>query len=203
MDGLKPYTEYKARISAENRLGRGKHSKLLRFRTLGSRPNAAPLNVEVKAPADDDSQSLLVTWRDPSLEYWNGPLVAYKIGWRKSEHKEDFRNWTEVTRHDASDLQARLTQLEPFTQYGVTVMAVNDFGTGPGADAVARTRETTPSVAPPELVCNHGGVHRGLTLSWRSLSETELRGRLAQYLVYFQHVSTSRTSLPEIGDESE
>ena len=48
-------------------------------------------------------------------------------------------NWTEVERHDTSDLKLQLRDLKAFTRYEVLIQALNDFGAGPVEIARART----------------------------------------------------------------
>ena len=94
------------------------------------------------------SDRLRVKWEDPDSDSWNGPVVAYKIGWREtaaasrasapSEGSASY-NWTEVERHDASDLQLVLPALRAYTRYELLIQAVNDVGAGPTEMARART----------------------------------------------------------------
>lgn len=100
------------------------------------------------------SDRLRVQWEDPDSDSWNGPIVAYKIGWREtspqsassseSSSGEGGRsgvsyNWTEVERHDATDLQLVLPALRAYTRYELLIQAVNDVGAGPTEMARART----------------------------------------------------------------
>ena len=90
------------------------------------------------------SDRLRVRWEDPDSDSWNGPIVAYKIGWRETSSSESSSggvsyNWTEVERHDATDLQLVLPALRAYTRYELLIQAVNDVGAGPTEMARART----------------------------------------------------------------
>ena len=50
-------------------------------------------------------------------------------------------NWTEVERHDTSDLKLTLRDLRAFRRYDILIQALNDFGAGPMEAANARTKE--------------------------------------------------------------
>ena len=93
-------------------------------------------------------------WEDPDSDSWNGPIVAYKIGWRETSSSSSSSssssgegrggggvsyNWTEVERHDATDLQLVLPALRAYTRYELLIQAVNDVGAGPTEMARART----------------------------------------------------------------
>ncbi len=172
IDSLRPHVQYKARVAAENALGKGRpseqilvsgifiikrlegsyyhlHNNFLQFWTESSSPSGKPRHVRVSSPV---SSRLVVAWEDPDSDTWNGPLVAYKVGWREiaamppsSIDKSDVLtpivayNWTEVERHDTSDLQVVLSGLKAYTRYELLIQAVNDIGVGPTEMARART----------------------------------------------------------------
>ena len=48
-------------------------------------------------------------------------------------------NWTEIERHDKTDLRLALRPLKPFTQNEVLLQAFNEFGKGPMAKIEAFT----------------------------------------------------------------
>jgi len=57
-----------------------------------------------------------------------------------NQHENHAYNWTEVERHDSSDLLVQLRSLSPDTFYHVLVQAVNDFGVGPAEAVDAQTQ---------------------------------------------------------------
>ena len=122
------------------------------FWTQSAAPSGKPRLVRISSPASD---CLRVKWEDPDSDTWNGPLVAYKVGWREapsqrhSTSAEKGRdsgssssssyNWTDVERHDSIDLQVMLPALKAYTRYELLIQAVNDVGVGPTEMASART----------------------------------------------------------------
>lgn len=103
-------------------------------------------------------QQLLVTWRPPEHSSWNGELLGYTIGLRRMPSGGAGSSLTSVS--VASELASstnytrvgipggeivndfRITDLEKYTQYGITVAAFNIKGDGPASEPViARTLE--------------------------------------------------------------
>ena len=48
-------------------------------------------------------------------------------------------NWTDIERVDSTDLQAKLRDLKPYTQYEILLQAFNQYGRGPVAKIEAFT----------------------------------------------------------------
>ena len=48
-------------------------------------------------------------------------------------------NWTDIERVDSTDLQAKLKNLKPYTQYEILLQAFNQYGRGPVAKIEAFT----------------------------------------------------------------
>ena len=48
-------------------------------------------------------------------------------------------NWTDIERVDSTDLQAKLKNLKPYTQYEILLQAYNQYGRGPVAKIEAFT----------------------------------------------------------------
>ena len=125
-------------------------SLLPQFWTQSASPSGKPRLVRISSPRSD---RLRVKWEDPDSDSWNGPIVAYKIGWRETSSSSSSSesssgegrgggvsyNWTEVERHDATDLQLVLPALRAYTRYELLIQAVNDVGAGPTEMARART----------------------------------------------------------------
>ena len=117
----------------------------LQFWTQSAAPSGKPRHLRISSPQSD---RLRVKWEDPDSDSWNGPIVAYKIGWRETASDSSSSsgssggvsyNWTEVERHDATDLQLVLPALRAYTRYELLIQAVNDVGAGPTEMARART----------------------------------------------------------------
>ncbi|XP_059078554.1 cell adhesion molecule Dscam2-like [Tigriopus californicus] len=183
---LRPYVEYKARIMAENALGVGKPSPDIKFRTLGSAPEGQVRDVRVKST---HPMMFFLQWEDPETHTWNGPLTAYKIGWKKAQQTDKTYNWTEIERHDTSDLKVTLKDLTAFTQYEIIIQAINDFGIGPKKTVVSRTQSDVPLEAPSHIKCRSASS-TSIEISWKPLEPDEVRGDLVQYNIHYQDTET-------------
>eukprot|EP00095_Tigriopus_kingsejongensis_P001843 maker-scaffold10_size831480-snap-gene-7.23 protein:Tk01843 transcript:maker-scaffold10_size831480-snap-gene-7.23-mRNA-1 annotation:"GI19521" len=181
---LKPYVDYKVRIMAENALGVGKPSQEIKFRTSGSAPSGQVRDVRVKST---QPTSISIQWEDPQTDSWNGPLSAYKIGWKEAlvEPMESGVNWTEIERHDTSDLKVTLQDLTAFTQYKIIIQAINAFGLGPTQTVGSRTQADVPRVAPADIRCRSVGP-TSIEIFWTPLKPHEIRGDLLQYNIHYQ-----------------
>ena len=148
--GCKPAAAHAAGKKEDGRLRNIILSFPSQFWTQSAAPSGKPRLVRISSPKSD---CLRVKWEDPDSDTWNGPLVAYKVGWREapsrrhsaSEKDRDSGgssssyNWTDVERHDSVDLQVVLPALKAYTRYELLIQAVNDVGVGPTEMANART----------------------------------------------------------------
>lgn len=163
IDSLKPATNYHFRVYAENHLGTSAASDILnvifaptviRFpcrtttdcclpfqvQTDSKIPSAPPQQVTVEPLG---RQQLIVTWRPPDHVTWNGELLGYTIGLKRVGSLDSSTNYTRVGIPGGEIVNDfRLTDLEKYTQYSITVAAFNVKGDGPSSDpVVARTIE--------------------------------------------------------------
>jgi Down syndrome cell adhesion molecule len=137
IDYLKPASNYHFRIFAENHLGTSAPSDILHIRTNDEAPSSAPRNVAVKALG---AQELLVTWRAPERETWNGDLHGYAIGYCREHSGEKQYNFTKIgTAGDEGLNEFRITNLDKFTAYAVVIKAFNGQGDGPNSAPVITT----------------------------------------------------------------
>lgn len=108
-------------------------------------------------------QELLVTWRPPERDLWNGELLGYKIGFQKvtnnagnfgKDSKSQMYNFTRVGLSGGDGVNDfRLVNLDKYSMYSITVQAFNSKGDGPACEPVqARTLEAAPS-APTTCTC--------------------------------------------------
>ena len=108
-------------------------------------PSAPPQQVSVEPLG---RQQLLVTWRPPDHATWNGELLGYTIGLRRvasgsSAGPASETNYTRVGIPGGEIVNDfRITDLEKYTQYSITVAAFNVKGDGPASEPIlARTLE--------------------------------------------------------------
>lgn len=213
----------------------------LQFRTMGSAPEGQVRDVRVKST---HPKSFFLQWEDPETNTWNGPLTAYKIGWKNAQQtwvsiypskqtsfskppftfdntslrRDKTYNWTEIERHDTSDLKVTLKDLTAFTQYEIIIQAINDFGIGPKKTVVSRTQSDgiknliryngalesidfvcvpVPLEAPSHIKCRSASS-TSIEISWKPLEPDEVRGDLVQYNIHYQD---TESGTPEKGCE--
>lgn len=159
---LKPSTNYHFRLYAANQLGTSAPSDILHIQTDAEVPSGPPIMVHVEAISP---QELLVTWRPPERDLWNGELLGYKIGFQKitnngvnfvkdAKHQHQIYNFTRVGLSSGDGVNDfRLVNLDKYSMYSVTVQAFNSKGDGPPCEPVqARTLEDVPST-PTSCTC--------------------------------------------------
>lgn len=82
-------------------------------------------------------EQLLVTWRPPERDMWNGEILGYKIGYQKipnnvhisPKDQNQFYNYTRVGLSSGDGVHDfRLINLDKYTMYLITVQAFNSKG---------------------------------------------------------------------------
>lgn len=190
---LKPAVVYHFRVYAENHLGISAPSDLLQVQTDSEVPSGPPTKITVKALAPDQ---LLVTWRPPEHELWNGELLGYTIGYKKvmrnSEeskqllHQQSDYNYTKmsISGGDGGN-DFRLIGLEKYTQYLVTVKAFNAKGDGPSSELIqVQTLEDVPS-APISCTCI-ALTSRNIQVTWEPPPKEKQHGTIQGYKILYE-----------------
>ncbi|KAJ0056625.1 hypothetical protein NL108_010576 [Boleophthalmus pectinirostris] len=122
---LSPWTTYQYRLILQNLAGRAA-GPWVNVTTRPSRPaGLSPPRVWVLGP-----ESLQVTWSPPLIP--NGEIHSYEI------RLQDLR----IVHDNASDYNITVTELTPFTNYSVTVLACSS-----GAGTVGGCTESLPTLA--------------------------------------------------------
>ncbi|XP_063715537.1 neogenin-like isoform X2 [Symsagittifera roscoffensis] len=161
--GLQEFSRYNFMVRARNQYGFGFHCEPIREQTLADSPSGEPTEVKVFA---DSVSRLIIQWKPPLLQDWNGQLTGYYVKYRErsqSESKlEKYRlqdrellryisalDTGELDRSETSELV--LGSLKNDTEYEVSVAAINKNGTGPYSAWIrGRTMENElPEVAIP------------------------------------------------------
>ncbi|XP_069692741.1 cell adhesion molecule Dscam2-like [Periplaneta americana] len=185
--GLRPATTYHFRLYAENALGTSAPSDPLHAMTESEIPGGPPTQVSVEATGP---QELHVTWQPPERQLWNGELLGYKIGFRRigpGPEDEGPYNFTRVGVGIVGG-EVRLSGLEKFTKYSVTVQAFNSRGDGPASDAViVQTLEDVPSAPPQDIMCTPVSAH-DLQVSWHPPDRAHLHGIVQGYKLFYEPV---------------
>ncbi|XP_069621730.1 neogenin isoform X2 [Ranitomeya imitator] len=129
VNNLKKYTEYTFRVVAINKHGPGVSTHDVIARTLSDVPSAAPQNLTLEVRS---SQSIFVQWQPPPAGTQNGPIVGYKLRFRKTARKID----TNEILVD-SQLSQLVNGLDRDTEYSFRVVAMTVNGSGPATDWLA------------------------------------------------------------------
>ncbi|XP_073435559.1 neogenin isoform X11 [Dendrobates tinctorius] len=129
VNNLKKYTEYTFRVVAINKHGPGVSTHDVIVRTLSDVPSAAPQNLTLEVRS---SQSIFVQWQPPPAGTQNGPIVGYKLRFRKTARKID----TNEILVDAQ-LSQLVNGLDRDTEYSFRVVAMTVNGSGPATDWLA------------------------------------------------------------------
>lgn len=193
---LRPSTNYHFRLYAANQLGTSAPSDILHIQTDAEVPSGAPIMVTVEPLGPEQ---LLVTWRPPEREFWNGDLLGYKIGYQKigggNFIKDDAKfakiqhqsyNFTRVGLSGGDGVNDfRLVNLDKYTQYLVTVQAFNSKGDGPPCEPVqARTLEDVPST--PNSCSCIALTSQNIQVSWQPPLKEHEHGVIQGYKVFYE-----------------
>lgn len=172
---------------AENHLGTSAPSDILHVQTDAEVPSGPPKLVVVEPLGP---QQLLITWRPPERELWNGELLGYTIGYHKHGSSDSTYNYTKVGIPGGEGLNDfRLTGLDKYTQYAVTVSAFNIKGDGPASEPVlAHTLEDVPS-APPQSVTCIALTAQNVQVSWKAPPKENTHGIIQGYKLLYEPAS--------------
>lgn len=129
VNGLKKYTEYTFRVVAFNKHGPGVSTQDVIARTLSDVPSAAPQNLTLEVRS---SQSILVQWQPPPAGTQNGPILGYKLRYRKTARKIETNEILVDTQ-----LSQLVSGLDRDTEYSFRVVAMTVNGSGPATDWVS------------------------------------------------------------------
>jgi len=156
---LKPNTNYRIQIRAQNNAGKGPWSHITYFKTPTAPPNRAPQTLAVVNISDVSAQ---LQWEImPEIE-----------GYRLSVGTD-----TDASNRGSEDIKENsyiLRGLIPDTSYYVKVKAYNKSGDGPWSDIVLLTTRPAPPIVAPSNVRVLEVTKNSLSLQW-DLSPKVLR----------------------------
>ena len=104
--------------------------------TAEEAPSGPPVDIRVAAV---DQHTLRVSWKPPLTEHWNGDILGYYVGYKKTIHGDDkpyLFETVEFIKEKGHEHQLQISNLEVFTEYAVVVQAFNKIGQGPMSDEV-------------------------------------------------------------------
>jgi Down syndrome cell adhesion molecule len=135
------------------------------------------------------STQLLVTWRSPERELWNGEILGYAIGFRKTDDAGDQAyNYSRMgsSGSESNVHEFRLTGLDKYTSYSVIILAFNTKGDGPPTKVIkAQTLEDTPSAPPQKITCSAMAWHN-IQLNWLPPPAKHMHGDIQGYKVSYE-----------------
>ncbi|XP_054719282.1 hemicentin-1-like [Uloborus diversus] len=145
LKNLQPGTPYAVTVLGENEIGQGQPSDILKFVTGEEEPSGPPTDVWIESKS---SSSILVTWKAPPRELWNGELRGYYVGYKVDGSSPSY--FFKTVDNAVNDSQEYLlTNLMKSTKYNIVVKAYNSAGTGPPSqDLVAKTLDGDVPEAP-------------------------------------------------------
>nr|XP_043066912.1 Down syndrome cell adhesion molecule-like protein Dscam2 [Drosophila bipectinata] len=132
-------------------------------------------------------QQLLITWRAPIRDTWNGEILGYTIKYQRNGFITGFRNYTKVNRLPPDGFNNfRLSGLDKYTQYEITISAYNIKGDGPPSDIVlGHTLEDAPSASPRSVSCNALGS-QNIQLFWQPPLKEFCNGIIQGYKIFYE-----------------
>lgn len=148
---LLPGTRYAITVVAVNEIGIGENSVPIRFVTGEEQPSAPPSDVVLRPRG---SSSILVTWRSPPLNNWNGNITGYYIQYRLLEAPQPFIKTVPAEYYNnASAIYAYLvTGLIKSKEYKVSIKAYNNAGSGPASTELLVSTYAGDVPNPPEII---------------------------------------------------
>ncbi|XP_025160716.1 Down syndrome cell adhesion molecule-like protein Dscam2 isoform X1 [Harpegnathos saltator] len=112
--------DYQVYMTAYNRIGMGKPSKIFKATTKGSKPNDSPGN-------GDKFVTVNVSWITLHLSMWNDggcPITYFELEYKKSGEGI----WTLVSNNIEVQKTYTLSELQPGTTYNIRIRAHNNAG---------------------------------------------------------------------------
>ncbi|KAJ8982888.1 hypothetical protein NQ317_004318 [Molorchus minor] len=181
---LRPATTYHIRIIAENEIGISDPSETVTIITAEEVPSGPPANIRVEA---EDQHSLVVYWKPPLREQWNGDIQGYYVGYKLANTDKPYLFETvEFQREEeGKEHHLKISNLKTYTQYSVVVQAFNKIGAGPTSEEVkANTAEGVPEQPPEKATCTTLTAQT-IRVSWVSPPLTSANGVIKGYKVIY------------------
>ncbi|XP_071825768.1 uncharacterized protein [Apostichopus japonicus] len=177
---LRPDTQYRLKVLAINDNGPGENSNPIVFTTEEAvQVPEQPQNLEAMTQS---STSVLVTWQPPIDTF--GDLEGYRLYYAKQNGLAS-REEELLVRGTSTVVEG----LDPFTNYGFRVIAVNENGPGESTEATqAQTFSAKPG-APPANFTAEPTSTSSITLRWHPPG-TQQNGVITEYRIRYRMVGS-------------
>ncbi|VEN35147.1 unnamed protein product, partial [Callosobruchus maculatus] len=181
---LRPATTYHIRIIAENDIAASDPSETVTIITAEEVPSGPPTSIRVDA---SDQHTLVVYWKPPQKDHWNGDIQGYYVGYKLSNAEGPYIFETvEFQREEENkEHHLKISGLKTYTQYSVVVQAFNRVGAGPTSEELkTTTAEGTPKQPPEKATCTTLTAQT-IRVSWVSPPLTSANGVIKGYKVIY------------------
>ncbi|KAL9899426.1 protein tyrosine phosphatase 99A isoform 2-T2 [Glossina fuscipes fuscipes] len=176
---LIPFTVYSFRLKAVNKLGISPPSKESYYIvTLREAPTGKPVPTSAH---NTSSTSVYIAWKPPPPDTILGEFLGYRITYRPRDRNPN--DTKEIYIRDSTVESHEILNLEPYTQYKVTVQVFNPEGLGPETTILVMTDEGVPSK--PLNLTVLDVTSSSITMSW--LPPKNQNGAIAGYHVFHIH----------------
>ena len=200
LKNLVPGTSYEMTVLAENDVGRGDPSNVVKVKTGEENPSAVPLDVIAES---EYPTTILVTWKAPPEDTWNGQLIGYYVGYKivsgnYGSSKLAFR--TVNAGKDQRSFAYFLIGLKSGSEYVVTIKAYNRVGSGPGSQEI-RVRTTSGDLPSSPTLYSFDKGKDSISLKWKlDKEEASLRGYSIRYRNQEEDSSWTQVHVDSLGE---
>ncbi|XP_046991962.1 Down syndrome cell adhesion molecule-like protein Dscam2 [Schistocerca americana] len=195
---LHPATTYHIRMLAMNAIQASAFTDPLTVKTQEEAPLGPPQDVHAETVGTDE---LLITWKPPLSDTWNGDILGYAIHWNLHGASHlDTNNTNSITVRGLTTTELRLKELKRFTTYDIYIQAFNSMGSGPKSSAVTvTTQEGVPEAAPQNVTCSPLSS-QSVKVKWSPPPTQHHGGVIQGYKVVYKPVMTD-SDLQAAGSE--
>ncbi len=106
------------RVVAQNDIGMSGPSDTVTIETAEESPSGPPVDIRV-APVDQ--HTLRVSWKPPLTEHWNGDILGYYVGYKKTSDGEEKPYYFETVEFIKEEGHEHQLQVWKRTRFGVVM----------------------------------------------------------------------------------
>ena len=158
-------------------------------------PSAAPVDVVAHSKG---STTILVSWKQPPFEHWNGQLLGFYVGYKLRDSEQPYSYRTIEAKHDRNHnhhYEFFLNNLLKGSSYSVIVKAFNTAGSGPPSEQAVVHLLKGDLPLPPHLFMMSSGVS-SVSLHW-NMKDAALDAPLVSgFVLHYQKDSEQWREVP-------